>query len=239
MPRPSPAAVAAARAARWRGAPTVWLLCAWLVVTAPAVASEVGEATTWQRPADADAGAPAAAGSGPADDPVLSLLRARSMLDAPAPAMPSQAGASAPGPAAELVLAAMNFLDTPYRWGGTNAAEGFDCSGFTRHVFATALGLALPRRSAEQARAPALASVARGELQPGDLVFFNTLRQAFSHVGLYIGDGRFVHAPRRGEQVRVESLRTRYWASRFDGARRVVGAWHDGPAGIVGEPLGR
>ncbi|MBI3153994.1 MAG: C40 family peptidase [Burkholderiales bacterium] len=172
---------------------------------------------------------------------MLSLLRARGALGASSTiaAASSSRPHEAHDPAAELVLAAMSFLDLPYLWGGTNAGTGFDCSGFTRHVFATALGLALPRRSAEQARAVTLAPVARGELRPGDLVFFNTLRQAFSHVGLYIGDGRFVHAPRRGAQVRVDSLQARYWASRFDGARRAWGQQPDGAGGIAAERLAR
>ena len=77
-----------------------------------------------------------------------------------------------------------------------SAETGFDCSGFTRHVFETSLGLVLPRRADEQAAAPGLVAVKREDLQPGDLVFFNTLRRTFSHVGIYIGDNRFIHAPR-------------------------------------------
>lgn len=168
-----------------------------------------------------------AAASG-VDDPVLTLLQARGLVTveaardaAPAPAPASGTARDAADATSQLVLAAMNFLDIDYRYGGNSAEEGFDCSGFTRHVFATALGVSLPRRADEQARAPALHAVARDRLQPGDLVFFNTLRRAFSHVGLYIGDGRFVHAPRTGAQVRIESLRVGYWARRFDGARRL------------------
>ncbi len=208
------------------------LLLAW---PAPATASEVGDMpAAWPVPT---AGDPALDGPDD-DDPVLSLLRARGMLDEPDVHRARASGAN-PDPAAELVLAAMSFLDTPYLWGGASAETGFDCSGFTRHVFATALGMSLPRRSAEQARAPGLAHVARAELRPGDLVFFNTLRRTFSHVGLYVGDGRFVHAPRRGAQVRVENLRARYWASRFDGGRRVAGWLPDGAGDIGGEALAR
>ena len=123
--------------------------------------------------------------------------------------------------AAELVLSAMNFLGVPYKRGGSNAEQGFDCSGFTRHLYEQAIGLVLPRRSDDQARAAGLQAVARAELQPGDLVFFNTMRRAFSHVGIYIGDGRFIHAPRTGGEVRVESMGEGYWTRRFDGARRV------------------
>jgi len=172
-----------------------------------------------------------------ADDPLLSLLQGRGLVGAPA--APAAVAAGPQDPAAELVLAAMNFLDIQYRFGGNSADEGFDCSGFTRHVFATALGVSLPRRADEQARTAALQPVDGTELRPGDLVFFNTLRRAFSHVGLYIGDGRFVHAPRTGAQVRVESLRTRYWASRFDGARRIATAGASAPdAGHAGGVIG-
>lgn len=124
--------------------------------------------------------------------------------------------------AADLVLAAFNFLDVPYRFGGNNATEGFDCSGFTRHIFALTLGLALPRRSDEQASASGLVNVDGDSLRPGDLVFFNTLKRTFSHVGIYIGEGRFIHSPRSGSEVRIEDMRFAYWANRFDGARRAA-----------------
>ena len=100
--------------------------------------------------------------------------------------------------ASDMVLTAMNFLGVRYRRGGSSADNGFDCSGFTRQVFETSLGLVLPRRADEQARAPGLLAVKRDELQPGDLVFFNTLKRTFSHVGIYVGDGKFIHAPRPG-----------------------------------------
>ncbi len=122
--------------------------------------------------------------------------------------------------ASDLVLSAMNFLGVPYRRGGTSAETGFDCSGFTRHVFENSIGLVLPRRADEQAHAPGLLSVARDELKPGDLVFFNTLRHTFSHVGIYIGEGKFIHSPRTGSEVRVEDMREAYWSKRFTGARR-------------------
>ena len=123
-------------------------------------------------------------------------------------------------PTSALVAQALNFLGVPYRRGGDSASGGFDCSGFTRHVFEQTLGLALPRRAHEQATRAGLAAVRRDELRPGDLVFFNTLRRAFSHVGIYVGEGRFVHAPAAGGAVRVESLRLAYWSRRFNGARR-------------------
>jgi cell wall-associated NlpC family hydrolase len=124
--------------------------------------------------------------------------------------------------ASDLVISAMNFLGVRYKRGGDSAEEGFDCSGFTRHVFENSLGLVLPRRSDQQARFAGLLEVRREELKPGDLVFFNTMRRAFSHVGIYIGDGKFIHAPRTGSAVRVEDMRMSYWTRRYDGARRAA-----------------
>ena len=122
--------------------------------------------------------------------------------------------------ASDLVLSAMNFLGVPYRRGGSSEANGFDCSGFTRHIFEMSVGLILPRRADEQARMSSLTPIKREELKPGDLVFFNTMRQTFSHVGIYVGDGKFIHSPRTGAAVRVEDMREAYWAKRFTGARR-------------------
>ncbi len=127
---------------------------------------------------------------------------------------------SEPDEASNLVIAALQFLDVPYRRGGAGV-EGFDCSGFTRHIVQLTLGLALPRRADEQAHAPHLREVRQDELQPGDLVFFNTLRRTFSHVGIYMGEGRFIHAPRTGSAVRIESMGAPYWARRYTGARRL------------------
>jgi cell wall-associated NlpC family hydrolase len=148
------------------------------------------------------------------DDPITRLLTERGLVAAPPP--------SPHDPASGVVVAAMNYLGVRYRFGGNGFEQGFDCSGFTRHLYAHTLGLQLPRRSDEQARAPGLGTIERAELQPGDLVFFNTLRRSFSHVGIYIGDGRFIHAPRTGAEVRVEDMRTSYWAQRYDGARRAA-----------------
>lgn len=122
--------------------------------------------------------------------------------------------------ASDLVMSAMNFLGVRYRFGGTSAETGFDCSGFTRHVFENSIGMLLPRRAIDQAQAPGMLAIRQEELRPGDLVFFNTMRHAFSHVGIYVGEGKFIHAPRTGSTVRVDDLRQNYWTSRFDGARR-------------------
>ncbi|MDO9094579.1 MAG: C40 family peptidase [Rubrivivax sp.] len=122
--------------------------------------------------------------------------------------------------ASDLVMQAMHFLGVPYRRGGNTAEQGFDCSGFTRHVFENSIGLMLPRRADQQAESSKLQAVKREQLRPGDLVFFNTMRRAFSHVGIYIGEGKFIHAPRTGGEVRVEDMRQAYWTKRFNGARR-------------------
>jgi cell wall-associated NlpC family hydrolase len=121
--------------------------------------------------------------------------------------------------ASELVVNAMGFLGVPYKRGGNTVETGFDCSGFVRAIYEQSVGLLLPRRAEQQAAATQ--RIEKNELQPGDLVFFNTLRRAFSHVGIYVGDGKFIHSPKPGAEVRVESMGVSYWQRRFDGARRV------------------
>jgi cell wall-associated NlpC family hydrolase len=154
----------------------------------------------------------------PAPDPVLQLLRDTGLL--PSAAQVQQVRDSA----SELVMVAMNFLGVVYKRGGNSAEQGFDCSGFTRYIFERSLGLMLPRRAEQQAHHAALQPVQATELKPGDLVFFNTMKRAFSHVGIYIGEGRFIHSPRVGGEVRIEDMRLAYWAQRFDGARRAGAA---------------
>ncbi len=122
--------------------------------------------------------------------------------------------------ASELVVNAMSLLGVPYKWGGTDADTGFDCSGFVVSVYQQSIGLLLPRKAEQQAAATE--KISQAELQPGDLVFFNTMRRAFSHVGIYVGNGKFIHAPRAGSEVRVESMGGSYWQNRFNGARRVI-----------------
>ena len=124
----------------------------------------------------------------------------------------------------EMAVAAMDFVGIRYRRGGESTETGFDCSGLTRHVFAMSLGMMLPRRADEQATAPGFVAVRRDDLQPGDLVFFNTLRRSFSHVGIYIGANRFIHAPRTGASIRTEDMSFAYWAKRYNGARRLTSA---------------
>ena len=161
-------------------------------------------------------------------DPVLKLLVARGLVGQPAQLVPYQTPVTTePGlmrqvgdRASDMVISATNFIGVPYRRGGNSAQTGFDCSGFTRHVFEMSLGLVLPRSAGEQAAAAGLVKVKREELKPGDLVFFNTMRRTFSHVGIYIGDNRFIHAPSHGKDVRTDDLSFAYWAKRFTGARR-------------------
>ena len=121
--------------------------------------------------------------------------------------------------ASELVVTAMGFLGVPYKRGGNTFETGFDCSGFVRSIYQQTVGLILPRKAEQQAAATQ--QIEKSELQPGDLVFFNTLRRNFSHVGIYVGEGKFIHSPSAGSEVRVEDMQKAYWAHRFDGARRV------------------
>jgi cell wall-associated NlpC family hydrolase len=114
---------------------------------------------------------------------------------------------------------AMDLLGIRYRRGGTSPETGFDCSGFVRYVFSESLGLSLPHSAAAISQDGE--RVDKQELQPGDLVFFNTMRRAFSHVGIYLGNNMFVHAPRSGGRVRIEDMGDRYWSRRYNGARRI------------------
>ncbi|MDD3884826.1 MAG: C40 family peptidase [Gallionella sp.] len=143
---------------------------------------------------------------------LLSLLLA-ACASTPHDAPPSSAQMN------EVALYALSLADTPYRYGGNSRENGFDCSGFVQFVYLNTLGLRLPRTSAEMSRIGS--HLDRNRLLPGDLVFFNTSRLAFSHVGIYVGDGRFVHSPSAGKRIHVASLSDSYWQQRYDGARRV------------------
>lgn len=121
--------------------------------------------------------------------------------------------------AADLTESAMSLIGIHYKRGGNLPENGLDCSGFVRYVFKDVLGADLPRTSAEISKVGE--NVEQKDLKPGDLVFFNTLRRGFSHVGIYLGDNKFIHSPAAGGQVRVESLDISYWKKRFNGARRI------------------
>jgi cell wall-associated NlpC family hydrolase len=123
------------------------------------------------------------------------------------------------GKAGDVVVGALNMIGVRYRWGGNTPDSGLDCSGFVRYVFQDTLGMALPRRAEEMSRVGE--KVSMSNLKPGDLVFFNTMRRTFSHVGIYIGDNKFVHSPSTGSTIRVDDLDDGYWEKRFTGARRI------------------
>jgi cell wall-associated NlpC family hydrolase len=117
----------------------------------------------------------------------------------------------------------LGFLGIRYRRGGNGPESGgFDCSGLVKRVFGVSLGLNLPRTSAEIAKVGD--KIDKNELVAGDLVFFNTMNRAFSHVGIYLGDNRFLHSPAAGGVVRVENMDITYWRKRFNGGRRVIDA---------------
>ena len=142
----------------------------------------------------------------------LFLCAFAGLLAAPAPALASVA-------VSEQALAVVG---VPYVRGGNTPRQGFDCSGLVVYVFRIAAGIELPRRVAglKSAGQP----VRLRDLEPGDLLFYNTRHRPYSHVGIYVGNGRFVHAPRPGARVRVEEIGKRYWRARFNGARRIDAA---------------
>ena len=156
-------------------------------------------------------GRPAAAEEAPATPPSALLHAAPSAGMA---TIVAEAGA-------EVVFRALSLLGVNYRFGGNSPDTGLDCSGLVRYVFQQVTGANLPRTARDMSRLGD--TVAANDLQPGDLVFFNTRRFPFSHVGIYLGDNLFVHAPKPGQRVRVEDMRARYWTARFNGARRIEG----------------
>ena len=142
----------------------------------------------------------------------------------PAPVRPPAAPiAKSPAPPraerSEALLQALLALGLDYRYGGNSHVTGFDCSGLVAHVYLEAWNIRLPRNTSAQSQAGVPVSLA--ELQAGDLVFYDTLKKPFSHVGIYLGDNKFIHAPKTGAQVRVESLKSVYWQQRYNGARRI------------------
>ena len=166
----------------------------------------------------------------PGEDDLERMIKERGLVSQVSDQMTQQIGSTFSGPlqsarntfgvkASELVIQAMGLLGVPYKRGGTSEEKGFDCSGFVRHMFEKSVGLVLPRRAEEQAKVTE--EINRSDLKPGDLVFFNTMKRTFSHVGIYVGDGKFIHAPRPGKDVRIDDMREAYWQKRFNGARRV------------------
>ena len=228
------------------------------MLTSIALSAQLARATPWVRVAFLSlvflANQAATASPTDSSDPMTRFLAEKGLLGAAAVPASNATGGDAVDPignftkvpspslvqqmrdgASDMVLTAMNFLGVPYKRGGNTEETGFDCSGFTRHVFEKTLGLILPRRADEQAQSTSLMTIAREELKPGDLVFFNTLKRTFSHVGIYVGEGKFIHAPRSGAEVRVEDMRVAYWNKRFTGARRAPQV-HAAPATTVTPP---
>lgn len=121
--------------------------------------------------------------------------------------------------ASKVATSALGMLGVQYKHGGNTREDGLDCSGFVRYVFMDAWGKVLPR-TAEEISQVGL-KIEFNELQPGDLVFYNTLKRSFSHVGIYLGDNKFIHSPSAGGEVRIEKMNIAYWNNRFNGARRI------------------
>ncbi|MES2830790.1 MAG: C40 family peptidase [Pseudomonadota bacterium] len=121
--------------------------------------------------------------------------------------------------ASELAMHAMGMLGIDYKFGGNTPEQGLDCSGLVRHVFKEVWGTHLPRTSEEISHVGR--RIDNHDMQPGDLVFYNTLKRGFSHVGIYLGDNKFIHSPSTGGKVRIESMDIGYWKTRFNGARRI------------------
>ncbi|PKO53647.1 MAG: glycoside hydrolase [Betaproteobacteria bacterium HGW-Betaproteobacteria-2] len=120
----------------------------------------------------------------------------------------------------EVLLNALSLKGVRYRYGGTSPETGFDCSGFVRYVFREAANISLPHNARAISQIGNI--IAPDQLQPGDLVFYNTMKSAFSHVGIYLGNNRFIHAPSSGGGIRVVDMNDAYWSKRFDGARRIT-----------------
>ncbi len=123
-------------------------------------------------------------------------------------------------PGNDVTSYARSLIGIPYKYGGNSPHGGFDCSGFVDHVYRHTLGVDLPRSSDKISRFGR--PVSAGHLRPGDLVFFNTLRRKYSHVGIYLGGDQFIHAPSSGGRVRIENMREPYWEKRYNGARRIT-----------------
>ena len=157
----------------------------------------------------------------PVSDGLLSAASAPLAATAEPTAPAANAGllGSATREAKGVLAFALEHIGVRYRYGGNDPDRGFDCSGLVRWVYSRTWGIMLPHRADQIAQMGAV--VPRDQLQPGDLVFFKTLRRTFSHVGIYLGDGQFLHAPSAGGSVRVENMDQTYWNKRWNGARRI------------------
>jgi len=151
----------------------------------------------------------------PQSDVAAQDLNSGQPLNAAAPSLMQWAGAKTQ----DLLATSLSLLGVKYRVGSNDPGIGFDCSGFVQHVYKQAMGLLLPHSAYSMSLQGK--TVAVSDLQPGDLVFFNTVRRQFSHVGIYIGENRFIHAPSHGKGVQVDDMNDIYWGRRFNGARRL------------------
>ncbi len=151
--------------------------------------------------------------------PVEEPAQARAPVRAPVNSAPQAPVARAAPGQSEMLFQVLSSIGVDYKYGGNSHATGFDCSGLVAHVYREGYGISLPRNTHGQSQAGS--PVAPDEREPGDLVFYNTLNKPFSHVGIYLGEGRFIHAQRPGAAVRIESLKSSYWTKRWNGARRL------------------
>ena len=229
-----PAATIAHRTSRF--AARAALALAMCVPATAALAAPADDAAPFRTSAPAAAPADAPAPAAPEQTSTVTRLSSRALLIAadvhralsPISLLPAgelsadkapQIPADADGKVKTVLQKALALLGTPYRWGGTDPDKGFDCSGLVGYVFRNAVGIELPRVSRDMARNGELITD-RAQLAAGDLVFFG-LKGRVNHVGIYVGEGRFVHAPSRGKDVTVSSLEQGYWSGRFLSARRV------------------
>jgi cell wall-associated NlpC family hydrolase len=175
---------------------------------------------------------------------LLAFAPAASAQDAPAAEAPALAHAGAAvreategalRAAERLTASALGLIGIRYKWGGATPQSGLDCSGLVQFVFQQVTGVTLPRSAKEMSRLGE--KVALSELKAGDLVFFDTRRFSFSHVGIYLGDNRFIHAPRRGREVEIATIDSSYWQKHFSGARRVIGVLPEMIPMVVGEAI--
>jgi cell wall-associated NlpC family hydrolase len=158
-------------------------------------------------------------GNAPRPAPVEAPAQAR-VPPLSSPAKPATTVQRAAPEQSEMLFQVLASIGVDYKFGGASHATGFDCSGLVAHVFREGYGITLPRNTYGQSQVGQ--AVSAEDLEPGDLVFYNTLDRPYSHVGIYLGDGRFIHAPKTGSAVRIENLKSTYWSRRWNGARRVA-----------------
>lgn len=155
--------------------------------------------------------------SAQADDSIFRFWKSNAAAESNETA---QADKPADGRISRVINQALDMIGIDYRYGSATPESGLDCSGLVKYVFEQALNVAMPHNALAMSKIGE--KISRADLKPGDLVFFNTLQRSMSHVGIYIGDGKFVHAPRTGKKVQVVDLNDKYWSAHYEGARRIV-----------------